>query len=109
MLVIFKCKAAGNIIMYEENAKPILELLGKEVKQGIILAAETGNAIVMLEEEIARRTAIEEEQKAEREESFDDNPKREIVEPVSFAARVYPLMDMLKRAQQKNKDIVWGV
>ena len=122
MLVIFKCKVAGDIIMYEENAKPILELLGKDVAKGIITAAETGKVIARLEEEIARRKLIEAEEKAareaqaraeaekaEREGAFYEKPRAPLPEPVSFSARVYPLMDMLKRAQKKEKDIVWGV
>lgn len=122
MLVIFKSKVAGDIIMYKENAKPIFEVLGKDATQGIILAAETGEAITKLETEIERRKIIEAQEKAAREAKareeaeraerdgvFADKPRREFVEPVSFAARVYPLMDMLKRAQKKNKDIVWGV
>jgi hypothetical protein len=116
MLVIFKSKAAGSIIMYEENAKPILDLFGKEVKQGIITAAETGGAITRLEEEIARRSLIEAEEKAEREEkarleeerSFGSPPPAKS-EPVSFSARAFPLLDMLKRANKKDKDVVWGV
>jgi len=118
MLVIFRCKVAGDIYMYEENAKPILDLLGKEVKQGIITAAQSGDAIVILEEEIARRKEIEAREMAERElkareeaekDEFLDKPKREAVEPISFAARAFPLLDMLKRANKKDKDIVWGV
>lgn len=122
MLVIFKSKVAGDIIMYKENAKPIFEVLGKDPEQGIIPAAETGLAITKLEAEIERRKVIEAEEKAAREAKareeaerierdgvFADRPRREVVEPVSFSARVYPLMDMLKRAQKKNKDIVWGV
>ena len=38
MLVKFKSKAAADVVMYEEHAKLILDLLGKDVKQGIITA-----------------------------------------------------------------------
>ena len=115
MLVIFKSKAAGSIIMYEENAKPMLDLFGKDLKQGIITAAETGNAIAKLEAEIARRNLMEAEARAEREARAQRDADRfgspipQIPEPVSFSARAFPLLDMLKRAQQKGKDIVWGV
>lgn len=121
MLVIFKSKVAGDIIMYEENAKPILATLGKDIAKGIITAAETGDALAKLAAEIARRKEIEmqekaerdarereEAEKAEREGTFYEKP-RKLPEPISFAARAYPLMDMLQRAHKKNKDIVWGV
>lgn len=116
MLVTFKSKAAGSIIMYEENAKPILDLFGKDVKQGIITPAETGDAIAKLEAEIARRSAIEAEERAEREakrrkeeEMSFGTPPPPKPEPVSFSARAFPLLEMLKKAQKKDREIVWGV
>ena len=133
MLVIFKSKAAGDIIMFEENAKDVLDALGKDVEKGIILPDEAADAMARLEAEIERRKVIEAKEKAERDAQEKERAERETrardrgdvveleklmrekerrkerAEPVSFAARVYPLMEMLKRAQKKKKDIVWGV
>lgn len=67
MLVIFKSKAGGDIIMFEENAKQILDLLNKDTDKGIITAEQTADAIVKLENEIERRKMIEAQEKAERE------------------------------------------
>lgn len=137
MLVIFKSKAAGNLYMFEENARQILDLFGKDVSQGIITVAELDNAIRILEEEIAqkkiqerqereeqeaeeRRLQEEEENKDPFEEEEEEEeeekdpfekkqppPKKEI--PVPFSARAYPFLQMLYRAQKKERDIVWGV
>lgn len=120
MLVIFKSKAAGQIIMYEENARPILELLGKEVKQGIITADETVSAIAKLEAEVVRQKALEAKKEAQREaeamakdvweedeEKIDARIKS--AAHVSFAARVYPFLEMLHAANKKEREIVWGV
>lgn len=132
MLVIFKCKVAGDIIMFEENAKPLLDVLGRDTKQGIILASQTAEAIAKLEAEIARMKIVEAEEKAQREaearekeierqkkleqgiEDEDDKNERrrereKPAEPVSFAARAFPLMEMLKRANRKERDVFWGV
>ncbi|MBS1187994.1 MAG: hypothetical protein H6R04_2012 [Burkholderiaceae bacterium] len=141
MLVIFKCKAAGDIIMFEENAKPLLDVLGRDIDKGIILAAETAEAIAKLEAEVERMKVVEAEEKARREAEarekelelqqkreaglVEDEDKDEIdrqderrkqqrekerkVEPVSFAARAYPLLEMLRRANRKERDVVWGV
>ena len=54
MLIIFKSKAAAEVIMYEEHAKRILDLLGKDVKRGVITAEEAPAAIARLESEIAQ-------------------------------------------------------
>ena len=125
MLVIFKSKAAADIIMYEKNARPILELLGKEVKQGIITAEQASEAIEKLEAEVARQKVIEAEQQAKEEEKearrraeaeakgiWEEDEKeneRPKVEKVSFAARAYPFLEMLRAAQKKEREIVWGV
>ncbi len=55
MLVTFKSKAAAEILMYEAHAKPILDLLGKDIERGVITADETGQAIERIESEIAAR------------------------------------------------------
>lgn len=130
MLVIFKSKAGGDIIMFEENAKQILDLLNKDTDKGIITAEQTADAIVKLENEIERRKMIEAQEKAEREriekeerekkekeeeeEGKDpkDDRKKEVTRPnllVSFSARTYPFMQLLKAANKKKKDIYWGV
>lgn len=130
MLVIFKSKAGADIIMFEENAKQILDLLGKDTDKGIITAEQTADAIVKLENEIERRKQIEAQEKAEREriekeeqerkekeeeeddKDSKDDRKREVTRPeppVSFTARTYPFMQLLKAANKKKKDIWWGV
>lgn len=114
MLVIFRSKAAGEVIMYERHAKPILDLLNRDTKRGIILADETDWAIKVLEQEIENRRAEEEEEKAKREaeeerrrEDGRDMTQREA--PVPFSARVFPFLEMLRAANKKKRDVVWGV
>ena len=114
MLVIFKSRAAGEVIMYEENAKPILDLLGKDVKRGIITAAEMGEAIAKLEVEIARRKKIELLEKVEREareakEDYQDERREIKPDTVTFSARAFPLLEMFQLAHKKEREIVWGV
>ena len=76
MLVIFKSKAGADIMMFEENAKQILDLFGKETEKGIITSDETEAAIATLEKEIARRKQIEAEEKAERERQEKEEQER---------------------------------
>lgn len=114
MLVTFKSKAAAEVLMYEEHAKRILDLLHKDVKRGIITAAEMPQAIAALEAEIAAsrmHPASEEVQRdalAHQGEGPEDN-EREPVEFVSLATRAYPLLEMMRAAERDHKDIMWGV
>ncbi len=114
MLVTFKSKAAAEVLMYEEHAKRILDLLNKDVKRGIITAEETPQAIAKLEAEIAEsrlHSASEEvkrDVRAHHGEDGDDND-HEPIEFVSFATRAYPLLEMLRAARHEGADVMWGV
>lgn len=116
MLLTFKSKAAADILMYEDHAKRLLDLLGKDTKRGIITAAETGPAIEKLEAEIERERLIEAELAAQREAAAEDEDrfdaedrKRAAAKHVTFSARAYPLLEMLRAANAQGRDIVWGV
>lgn len=114
MLITFKSKAAAEVLMYEEHAKRILDLLDKDVKRGIITSEEAPQAVATLEAEIAEsrlHPASEEVQRdvrAHHGENGDDN-EHEPAEFVSFATRAYPLLAMLRAAKQEGSDVMWGV
>ena len=100
MLYKFKSKNAGDVIMLEPNARRVLEVIGKDAgPPGIILAAQMLTAIQALKEAIAL------------EESHDENHDEGVVQGDSpgLRQRAMPFIDMLKRNQQANTDVVWGV
>jgi hypothetical protein len=114
MLITFKSKAAADVVMYEEHASRILDLLHKDHKLGVITAAETANAIKLLEGEVTlskshvASEAIKRDILAHHGEDGDDN-EHEPPQAVSFSSRAYPLLEMLRAAHQENQDILWGV
>lgn len=114
MLVTFKSKAAADIIMYESHAQPFLDLLGKDSKRGIITAAETAHALSVLEQKMAEsragdapRQLTEQELETLDKEEIEDI-RRAAARHVTFSARFFPLLDMLRAAGKKQCDIVWG-
>lgn len=113
MLVRFKSKAASEVLMYEEHARRILDLLHKDVSRGIITTEQMPDAIALLEEEIAtiRRNPTTEVAQHEGLERSGDNEEEEhdAKQSVSFAARAYPLLEMMRAAQQQGVNVVWGV
>jgi IS30 family transposase len=106
MLLTFKSKGAADVLMYEAHAKRILDLLHKDSKMGVITAAETADAVTVLEKVIANSRSHD--TNAHHNESGDDNG-HEHADHVSFANRAYPLLDMLRAAQKGNYDVLWGV
>lgn len=109
MLVTFKSKAAADVIMYEEHAKRILDLFHKDVKRGVITAAETQAAIEKLNAEIAESRARSSSDDASSNRSAGEDNEREAAHTVSFATRVYPFLEMLRAAHKRGCDIAWGI
>jgi len=114
MLITFTSKAASEVTMYKEHAKRILDLLGKDMSRGVITAAEAPQAVATLEKEIAEsrlHTASEDVKRdvhAHHGED-DDDTDHEGMEVVSFATRIYPLLEMLRAAKAGGNDVLWGV
>lgn len=113
MLVTFKSKAAAEVLMYEDHAKRILDLLHKDVKRGVITAAEAPQAVAQLEEEIAESRLHAPSEEVHRDvlahHGQDEDSEHEPVEFVSFATRAYPLLEMLRAAKHDGVDVMWGV
>ena len=107
MLVTFKSKAAAEILMYAIHAKPILDLLGKDIERGVITADETEHAIERIESEIAAHRVAHATTTRDDEEHVD--PITGPGEAVSFSARAYPLLEMLRAAHREHEFVMWGV
>lgn len=115
MLITFKSKAAGDIVMYKEHAQRILVLLEKDIDRGIIVHADTGLAVAKIEAAIADSRAHPVTELVKHDVNNHPQPTttgdhdHEKVETVSFASRAFPLLQMLKAASEKGNDVVWGV
>jgi hypothetical protein len=113
MLITFQSKAAADVTMYQDHAKRILDLLGKDSERGIITAGEAQRAVELLEQEIeeSRRHPASDEvvRDIDAHGGDDDDNEHEVAQTVTFSARAYPLLDMLRGARDQQQDVVWGV
>ncbi|MGX4644095.1 DUF1840 domain-containing protein [Massilia sp. SYSU DXS3249] len=113
MLITFKSKSYPDVMMYQEHAKRILDLLNKEPEMGVITSAEAGRAVELLEQEIEESrkhpSTDDVEQDIKAHTGDDDDPEHEQVEMVSFSTRAYPMLEMLRSARDHQTDILWGV
>lgn len=102
MIYKFKSKAAGDVIMMAPNGDQVLRLIGKEpAAKGIIEPPAMAAAMAALEQAIAADDAA----RKAGAENRDDAPQ----DRVSLRQRAWPLVEMMKRAQAANQEIVWGV
>ncbi len=108
MLYKFKSRAAPDLIMLEPNGRRMLQLIGKpaDAKQGILQPADMPAAIAALEAAIAQEEAERRAAEAEAAAKGEELPEPE---GVSLRQRATPFIDMLRRCQKADKEIVWGV
>jgi hypothetical protein len=111
-LVVFRSKAAGEIFMFAETARRILDIIGKaDAPRGVISAEQVGDALARLsaavedEKEQIRRAREDAEQAQRRGEPSG----REQAQAITLAQRAHPLLEMLRAAQKKRVDVTWGV
>jgi len=95
MLYKFKSKAAGDIIMLQAHGDQLMRLIGREpAAKGIIEPADMPAAMRALQDAAAQAQAA-------------SDPDRE--RGVGLKQRVWPMIELMKRAQAADEPIVWGV
>ena len=105
MIYKFKSKAAADLIMTGPVGDRMLTLIGKgPAAKGIVEVAELPAAIQALE----RAVAAEAPQGSNDEDDAGPAPGAG-GDHVSLRRRMWPMVEMMKRAQAGNEPIVWGV
>lgn len=106
MIVKFFCKNAADLIMFDDVARKLLTVLGKEpVARGIILAEEVPEALEHLAAVVAHDKALKEK----GHEAAVEVPEVGIEphELVGLGIRAQPLINMLGRAREKGEPVLW--
>ncbi|MES2113607.1 MAG: DUF1840 domain-containing protein [Pseudomonadota bacterium] len=112
MLITFKSKSLPEVMMYQEHAQRILDLLHKSPTRGVITAAEAAQALSVLEHEVALsklHPEVDAEHEVHTPEQEENGELPENKLRVGFATRAFPLLEMLRNAKREGQDIIWGV
>ena len=100
MLYKFKSQATGDLIMTQPIGDRVLSLIGKSPSaQGIIDVDQMPAAISALE------SAVAAESPKPADDTDDSSPR---ADSVSLRQRVWPMVEMLKRAAAEKQPITWG-
>jgi len=106
MLITFKSAASGDVMMFEENGKALLSLLGKdpEADQGIVTVEQLPGAIATLQAAVdADRSMLR------KQPATDEDADRRPDGGVQLAQRALPLLELLERSLQDKVPVTWGV
>lgn len=108
MLYKFKSRVAADLIMLEPNGRRILQIIGKDpdAAKGVVLPQQMAAAISALEAAVALETAQLAREAGPRDEQ--DPPALHAL-PISLRQRAKPFLDMLRRCERADEEIVWGV
>jgi hypothetical protein len=103
-LVVFRSRAASEVIMFSEVAQRLLEITGKTAgERGVFTPPQLDAAIAALVQ------AVEQEKAAGGGAAADTQDEPGTPAPVSLRLRAWPLIEMLRAAQKRQVDVTWGV
>ncbi len=107
MLYKFKSKAAGDLIMLEPTGRRILKIIGKDpAPTGIVQPPEMAAAASALERAIQEEEA---QQQAAIEEARAKGLPPPKFEAIGLRQRAHSFIEMLRRCEKADREIVWGV
>lgn len=99
MIYKFRSKATGDLVMLGPDGDQLLRLIGREpAAKGIIEPAAMA----------AARHALEEAAAAEAASAEDGDDESAARRAVRLKQRVWPMVQMLQRAEAAGEPIVWG-
>jgi hypothetical protein len=102
MLYKFRSKAAGDVIMLGPNGDQVMRLIGREpAAKGIFEVAHMPALVAALEGAVAQDEAA-------RQDDGAAEPAPGKGDGVTLRQRVWPLVEMLRRAQAAREPITWG-
>jgi hypothetical protein len=112
MIYKFKSKATGDVIMLGPNGDQLLRLLGREPgPKGIFEPADMPALITTLKAAVQAEETARAEARASADATTEapaaDEPAAQA--QVSLRQRVWPMVEMLGRAQAAGQPVVWGV
>jgi hypothetical protein len=109
MLIVFKSKAAGDVMMFGDVAMTLMEIMGKAAtEKGIVTVEQLPDAIARLKAGVAQ-------DKAEKpvidhdERLFEKTSEGGKREHVSLARRAVPLIELLEFSLKEGEPVTWGV
>ena len=116
MIYKFKSPATGDLIMLAPQGDLVLRLLGREpAAQGVIEPADMPAALQALQAAIAAAeapaagAAANQNANANADADADATERDGAVRAVGLRQRLWPMVEMLRRAHAADARVVWGV
>jgi len=109
-MITFRSPAAADVMMFDDVAKRMMAVMGKEeAARGIVTVEQLPGAIARL------KAAIAADRAAHTGEQEEDRPETETTPGggkrpyVGFAQRAVPLVEFLEYSLKADKPVMWGI
>lgn len=110
MMVKFHSLAAGEILMFGDVARRLMELMGKEpAERGVVTVDQLPGAVARLKAAIAEDKTRRAGQHDEDLPADEPNGEGSTRPYVNLAQRALPLVELLERSLEREKPVLWGV
>ena len=109
MLVTFSSKAAADVLMLSQHAKPILRIAGIMVEdpfpvRGVFSTDLLPVAIARIDHAIAQEAPLPAHDDDDQESWSKQNP---MSQPVGLKQRAFPLLELLVKANKAGVPVTW--
>ena len=106
-MITFRSQAAADVMMFDDVAERMMELMGKEVaERGILTVEQMPDAIARLKAVIAAERAAHAGE-VDRPE-FEEAPGGQKRSYVGLATRAVPLLQLLEYSLKDEEPVIWG-
>lgn len=104
-MITFQSEVAGDVMMFDEVAHRMMDLMGKErTQRGVVTVEQLPDCIARLKAAIAEDRA-----RARGDRQGDEEEETGVAARVSLAQRALPLVELLERSFARGKPVLWGV
>jgi hypothetical protein len=109
-MIVFRSQAAADIMMFDDVARSMMEIMGKEpADRGIVTVEQLPEAVARLKAAIAEDHARHQGEDDEDRPQSEDAPGGRRRAYVALAQRAVPLVQMLEYSLQADKPVMWGI
>lgn len=103
-MITFRSEVGPDIMMFDEVARRMMELMGKEkTARGVVTVEQLPETIAGL------RAATAQDRAQGQEPAADDEADGSAPPPVGLAQRALPLIELLEISLARGKPVTWGV
>ncbi|GAB4164804.1 MAG: hypothetical protein Fur0039_00060 [Rhodocyclaceae bacterium] len=105
-MVTFKAEGAADVLMFDEVAQALMEVMGKERgARGVVTVEQLPDALERLKRAVALDRAAPRALERRPRARDEDEPERF----VSLTQRALPLIELLEHARAREVPVVWGI